>query len=200
MKIIKALSLGLISISLSGCVSVFPEPGDAPKRIILAPKVIAPPDRKKVNKAIAVEMPIAAEMLATNRIRVRNSKGEITTFDSIAGVELQDRLPIIMQKHIAQALAASKKFTASGYNEESFKRDYVLSTEIQAFDIVIADDKNFAEVVISNKLLKNHGRDVIWQRVTSGKEPIEKHTLANFITSLKSAYEKVLYQLVQEVN
>ncbi len=189
-------------IVLSSCVSLLPDPGTAPMRIWLEPALITSPlrDPTSSQKIIAVMQPTATNMLDSERLRIRDLTGTIALVDHIAGVEWQDHLPIMVQRHLVQALTRSKKFKAIGLEEDSFKRNFVLETDIQTFDVVILPDKMYAEITLSAKLLENQGRDVIWQKAFISKAPIANHSLQAFIMSLTKAYETVLYQITQDVN
>ncbi len=185
---------------LGACVSLLPEPGKAPKRIWLNPAMTTSPLRQANTQTIAITRPTTTHMLDSERLQVRNLKGALPLIDQIANVEWQDHLPLIVQRHLVQSLTHSKKFKAVGFDEDSFKPDVVLETDIQSFDVVILKDKIYAEVTLSTKLLDAKGRCVRWQKTISSNAPIAEHTLLAFVEGLTKAYENVLYQITQEVN
>lgn len=200
--IIPRLCSFLSLVMLSSCISLLPDPGHLPKRIWLEPAMISSPLRDHTNtpQTLSVIRPTATNMLDSERLRVRNLTGEIALVDHIAGVEWQDHLPAMVQRHLVQALIRSKKFKAVGLEEDSFKRALVLETDIQAFDVVLLPNKMYAEVHLSAKLLNVKGRDVIWQKNFTTKTPLQEHSLQAFITGLTKAYETVLYQITQDIN
>jgi len=187
---------------LSACVSLLPETGEAPKRIWLDPAMISSPlrDHNNVLQTVAITRPTATNMLDSERLSIRDLRGTIALVDHIAGVEWQEHLPIMLQRHLIEALILSKKFKAVGFEEDSFNHAVVLETDIQKFDVVILKDKMYAEVQLSAKLLEVKGRDVIWQKAFVSKSPITNHSLEGFIGGLTKAYETVLYQVTQDVN
>ena len=187
---------------LSACVSLLPETGELPKRIWLEPPMIASsPQGQSVTpfQTIAITRPTATKTLDSERLRLRDLTGKIAFVDSIAGVEWQEHLPTMMQRHLTQALVHSKKFKAVGFEEDSFKHAVVLETDLQAFDVVILKDKMYADVQLSAKLVEVKGRNVIWQKAFTSKVPITDHSLDAFISSLTKAYETVLRQITQTV-
>lgn len=187
---------------LSACVSLLPETGEPPKRIWLEPAMISSPLRDHNNplQTVAITRPTATNMLDSERFRIRDLRGKIALVDHIAGIEWQEHLPIMVQRHLIQALILSKKFKAVGFEEDSFNHNVVLETDIQKFDVVIQKDKMYAEIELSAKLLEVKGRDVIWQKPFTSKAPITSHSLEAFIAGLTKAYENVLYQVTQDVN
>ena len=188
------------SLCLSSCVSLLPEAGKAPTRIWLSPAMTSSPLRHATVQTIAVTRPTATHLLDSERLQIRILTGDIPLVDQVADAEWQDHLPLIVQRHLVQTLVQSKKFKAAGFNEDSFKPDVILETDIHHFDVVILKDKMYAEVVLSAKLLASKGRDVIWQKKMSSKVPISAHSLKSFVAALTKAYEQVLYQVTQEVN
>jgi|GEM_PF-4511659 len=189
-------------ILLSACVSLLPDTGEPPKRIWLEPAMISSPFRDHNNalQTVAITRPTATNMLDSERFRIRDLRGNIALVDHIAGIEWQEHLPVMVQRHLIQALILSKKFKAVGFEEDSFNHAVVLETDIQKFDVVVLKDKMYAEIELSAKLLEVKGRDVIWQKAFTSKAPIKSHSLEAFITGLTKAYENTLYQITQDVN
>lgn len=189
-------------VLLSACISLLPETGEPPKRVWLEPAMISSPlrDHNHTIQTVAITRPTATSMLDSQRFRIRDLRGRIALVDHVAGIEWQEHLPIMVQRHLIQALVLSKKFKAVGFEEDSFNHAVVLETDIQKFDVVILTDKMYADIELSAKLLEVKGRDVIWQKTFIAKAPITTHSLEAFISGLTKAYENVLYQVTQDVN
>lgn len=199
MKNIIKFTLLCCVIVLNACISLLPEAGPAPKRLWLDPAMTSSPFQGSAIETIAVTRPTSSDLLDSHRLRIRDLSGEIAFVDQIAGVEWQEHLPLMVQRHLVLALKTSRKFKAVGFSDDTFRRDVVLETDIQNFDVVVLEDKMYAEVTLSAKLLKAKGREVIWQHTLTSKAPITEHTLAAFVTGLTTAYEMVLLQITEDV-
>ena len=184
---------------LSACVSLLPEPGTPAKKIWLDPVVSSTENSRPSTDVLSITRPTATHMLDSERLRVRNLKGELPLIDHIAGVEWQEHLPLMTQRHLVKNIKRAEIFKAVGFEEDSFDRDIVLETDIQNFDVVILKDKMYAEVTLSAKLLQAKGRDILWQKTFTATAPIVRHTLVDFIAGLTSAYEDVLGQVIGEL-
>jgi len=189
-------------IFLSACVSLLPDTGEPPKRLWLEPAMISSPlrDHNNTLQTVAISRPTAPSMLNSERLRIRDLRGNIALTDYIAGIEWQEHLPLMIRRHLVQALMLSEKFKAVGFEEDSFNYAVILETDIRKFDVALLKEKMYAEIELSAKLLDVKRRDVIWQKTFTAKSPLKKHSLDSFIAGLTKAYETILYQITQDVN
>ncbi len=196
----------------NGCVSLLPDPGPAPQKIFLNPSITYSPLPKGRSKSIAVSKPLTPTRYENNRLSVRHSiyhsvphkekkdQDLITVTDHVSGVVIQGNLPDLIQDHLIKALMTSEKFKAVGYAQESFHRDNIIESSLEAFDVIIEKNKIYAKIQMTVKLLSSKGRKIIWQKQFSETTPIAEHKISAFVLGLTSAYESVLYQITKEVH
>lgn len=199
LKKIALVSCFMPLILQTGCISLLPDSGPRPKQVFLNPSVTSAPLRDTKYHTVAVARPTAPTLLETNRLPIHYEDQSLQLIDHIGGVVLQDDLPSLVQRHIIKALIASKKFKAVGFMDDTFSREVILETDIEAFDIHYNSTKKEANISLLIKLLETKGRKVLWQHRIQMQSPIEGHNLKAFIKALKTSYEKVLYQITQEV-
>ena len=102
----------------------------APRLYTLTPKSTFPPDLRKVRWQLLVETPIAAAGLDTARIALTTSP---ITVDYFAGVSWTDRVPEMVQTLIVVSFENSRAITSVGRDSVGLRADYLLRTEIRAF-------------------------------------------------------------------
>lgn len=116
MKIIKSIpAFVLIPLSLSGCVSLFPESGPGPKEILLeSSKTTTAPmtsGQSPFKKAIlAVEQPTTPAFLATRQIAVRRLEGGLAIQDQVSGFIWHDTPSHQLAFEMQQALMSQNIF------------------------------------------------------------------------------------------
>lgn len=204
------LIMGLaMTMGLTGCVSLFPEQKNPPKRLFFDIDYVDAVAENPRKEAIAIVKPTASVGLSGYTLQVRYDDGELFVVDQWVGVELQDTLPSLVQRQLVKCLRDAGLFKAVGFEGDSFKRDWVLEVDIQSFDVIIATQgtdqdppadaegrRMKAEVVLSCKLLSNNGRAVLWQKTFGAQAPIAEHSVKGFTEGLAEAYMDVMGQIM----
>lgn len=126
----RGLTLGLGALALTGCESVLPGSGPAPRLYRLTPKSTFPDNMPSVDWQLLVETPFASASLNTVRIGLMP---EPTQFDYYALANWTDRAPTMVQGLIVESFENSGRIIAVGREAVGLKPDFVLKIDMREF-------------------------------------------------------------------
>lgn len=139
---------------------------------------------------IVVE-PTALGPYDSERIMVRPSPGEAAT---LGDAQWEERLPKLMQARILQSFENASRLRAVGRPADKIATDFVLVTEVRAFEISAADGT--AVVEIAAKIVRERTGRIMAARVIRATVPAAATQGAGAIEALNEAFVKVATQLV----
>lgn len=195
----KRISL-LLPLFLAGCISVFPDPPPASKRVVLTPALKMTRGGPKVPWQLMIEKPLSNEILNSTRlVVVRYDPQEIKAMEYVAGVEWNDRLPRMLQERLIAAFETSGRITGVGQAEESFRAPYTLQVDIRHFEVEVREKNQQARalVEVSAKMISSKTLKVEAQRTFTRHAPARAHTLKAFLEAFESASGLLLGDIVQ---
>jgi cholesterol transport system auxiliary component len=140
---------------------------------------------------LAIAEPVALAVYDGDKIVVRPSPGEAAV---MAGVQWQDRLPKLMQARILQSFENDGRLRAVGRPADKIASDYVLTSEIRAFEISVSDHS--AVVEIAAKIVGDRSGRIVAARVFRATMPLDATDGAPAIAALDDAFGKVTRELV----
>jgi ABC-type uncharacterized transport system auxiliary subunit len=190
----------LVTLLMVGCVNVLPQPGPAPKRVMLDPVLstgtLTHTNALASKQALAIARPSSSQSLDSVRVRVITRDQGVQLIDALADVEWHEPLPAMVQKALLHGFMKANKYTAVGDQESCFSAEVLLETEIQAFDVVF--DKGTDQVIISlnSKLIDLSTRKVQQQQIFTATVPVKTRTVTGVMTALNQAFTTVVEQLV----
>jgi cholesterol transport system auxiliary component len=160
------LTTGLIAgaaVTLSACGSNLIGPPDvAPPFYMLRPppRTTAGGTGRPVPWQIAVGLPEAPDSLDTTRIVLVQPNG---TMDFYANASWPDRLSVLVQSALIDALEGTGRMPAVGRDTDALKSDYMLETDIRDFQARYdqPDGIPTAVVRIEARLISLHGRTIV---------------------------------------
>ncbi|HEX4535096.1 MAG TPA: ABC-type transport auxiliary lipoprotein family protein [Rhizomicrobium sp.] len=148
-----------VSVFLAGCSGVI-GPGAAPNLYLLHPQFAALDDAPPVTWALTVSMPAAVDSIDTQRIALTRPP---VAMDYFANAAWTDRVPVLVQGLIVEALEKSGRIQSVARESEGLNADYVMQADVRDFEAQY-DQPNGPPTVlirIEAKLLKFPERTIV---------------------------------------
>lgn len=190
------LFICLVFFTLTACVSLFPPPGDPPKKytlgVIPGPSVAS---SAPVPHQLAIDLPTLYPPLDSTRIAL---KPEAQTIDYYANVEWADRLGILIQESLVYSLQNKGVLRGVSRPTESIQADYALKVEVRKFYVDRSDVTHspIAQVDYMAHLIKLPERHILASRQFTHMRSIPEHTMDNITTALNAAHLEASSALV----
>lgn len=160
------------TLSLSGCATLVPKPGEPPKRFTLA-AVDERREGKITSIRIVVDLPKVYPPLDNQRVAVVPGQNLI---DYYADCEWGERLSVLIQDSLVYSLQNSKIYGGVSRSSNSIQGDYLLKTDVRAFYI---QQKPQLQAVTGYfvQLVRLSDRQVISSKMFESKFPLRNETL-----------------------
>jgi len=147
-----------------------------------------------VEGQVAVAEPVAIQVFEAERILVKDAANAVSF---LGGGQWADRLPRLVQARIVQTFENASRLKAVSRSGERITADYLLTTEIRAFQIDAATGEAFVE--LSAKVVDDRSGRIINARVFSGRVPVAAVDAPNAAQALDRALSLVLLDIVRWV-
>src|SRR5579872_3785549 len=116
--------------ALAGC-SILPKVQDPTTLYTLTPKNTFPPDLPSVNWQLVVELPTAAAGIDSSRIALSHDP---FTLEYYAKAAWTDNAPGMVQTLLIESFERTGKIVAVGPESAGLRPDYILKTDLRAFE------------------------------------------------------------------
>lgn len=146
---------------------------------------------RRIGGQLAIGEPVALAALESERIVVRPTPAEAA---AMPDAQWQDRLPKLVQARLLESFENAGALRAVGRASDKLAADYVLLTDIRAFEISVAD--NSAVIEIAAKIVRERTGRIMAARVFRVSVPAAGHDGAPAIASLNEAFGKLERELV----
>lgn len=140
---------------------------------------------------LAIAEPSALAGYDSEKIVVRPEPAQAA---AMGDAQWQDRLPKLMQARILQSFENDGRLRAVGRPADKLAVDYVLMTDIRAFEISVADGT--AVIEIAAKIVRERSGRIMAARVFRVSVPTAGHEGAAAVASLNDAFGKLERELV----
>jgi cholesterol transport system auxiliary component len=144
---------------------------------------------------VVVSEPTAIQTLEADRILVKDASG---TVSFLSGAQWADRLPKLIQARLINTFENASKLKAVSRPGERVSPDYLLTTEIRAFQVATPASEAFVE--ISARLVHDRSGRIAAGRVFSARVPVARVDAAHAAKGLDTALSKVLLDIVRWVS
>lgn len=141
---------------------------------------------------IVVSEPTAIQTLEADRILVKDASG---TVSYLGGAQWADRLPKLIQARLLNTFENSSRLKAVSRPGERVSPDYLLSTEIRAFQINTPAGEAFVE--LSARLVHDRSGRIASGKVFSARVPVGKVEAGAAAQALDQALSRVLVEVVR---
>ncbi len=147
-----------------------------------------------VEGQVAVAEPVAIQVFEAERILVKDAANSVSF---LGGGQWADRLPRLIQARIVQTFENASRRKAVSRAGDRVTADYLLTTEIRAFQIDAAVGE--AVVEISAKVVEDRSGRIINGRVFTARVPVAAIDAPNATQALDRALSVVLLDMVRWV-
>jgi cholesterol transport system auxiliary component len=147
-----------------------------------------------VGGQVAVTEPVAIQVLEADRILVKDAAG---TISFLGGAQWADRLPRLIQARLIQTFENASRIKAVSRPGERVTADYLLNTEIRAFQIDATSGEAFVEM--SAKAVEDRTGRITNARVFAARVPVAALDAGSAAQALDRALSIVLLKIVQWV-
>ena len=178
----------------AACVPDLPGRGPGPRTFRLTPKNTFPADLPRVAWSLAVAEPTAEQALDTTRIAVLTGG---TAVDYVAQATWVDRAPAMVQALIVQSFQGSGAVAAVGTDRDRLRAQYLLRSELRAFQLNRGGDgAGTARVRLDPTLLRLPRREPVGRTSLAAEVPPDAPGTDATIAAFDTALGKVLRELV----
>jgi len=150
-----------------------------------------PPRSASARGQLVIAEPTTLAAYDSEKIVVRPSPGEAA---QLAGAQWQDRLPRLMQARILQSFENASRLRAVGRPVDKIATDFVLTSELRAFEISAADGT--AVVEIAAKIVRERTGRIMAARVFRVSVPAASTEGGAAAAALNEAFAKVQREIV----
>lgn len=191
----RGLTFGLGAVALTGCESIIPGAGPAPRLFRLTPKSTFPENMPAVDWQLLVETPFASASLNTVRIGLMP---EPTQFDYYALANWTDRAPAMVQSLIVESFENSGSIVAVGRETVGLKPDFVLKIDMREFqsEAYRVPGQHQPRVGFSVKLVEMPDRLIVASTAIERQGAAGPDRLKDIIDAWDDALGAVLKELV----
>jgi cholesterol transport system auxiliary component len=145
---------------------------------------------------LAVQMPVAAPGLETDRIVLTRDGGRL---DYYAAASWPDRLPQVLQRVAIDALRAGGAYVAVQPDSAPFNTDFTLQIEVRRFAAEYAGaGAPIVHVVLDCTLGRRSDRGILTSFTVEASVPAGDNRLGAVITAFDRAIGMALQQLVEQ--
>jgi ABC-type uncharacterized transport system auxiliary subunit len=179
------------AVLLSGCGSLIGPANEPGKIYVLSPNIAAGSGAVRPTWQLTVAKPEASASLATERIAIVRGN----EMDFYADAQWADGAPQLLQNFLVEAL--EKNGVAAAKDVEGIKADYILQTQIHAFDARYdqGDAPPKIEIVVSARLVAVHDSAILAAR--EFRE--EAQASANSVTAAVAGFDQATTAILADV-
>lgn len=187
------LLAGAAALALGGCSGMI-GPTAAPQLYVLRPKLGPLPDAQQANWQLTVAQPNAPLSLDTARIALQRSA---ETMDYYAHSAWQDRAPVLVRRALIEAFERSGKISAVARDTEGVRADYLLQSDLRAFEARYNSANGAPDVVveIAAQLLRTPGRKI----AATVRVRKTARASANSVPAVVAAFDQALAAAVEDI-
>jgi cholesterol transport system auxiliary component len=188
------LASGASLLVLSACSNIIGPPESA-ALYVLDPENSPARNGPALLWQLSVVLPETSDSLDTTRISLMMPAGQM---DYYANANWQDRLPLLVQASLVEAFEATGRLTAVGRDSEGLKSDYLLLTDIRAFQARydVADAPPKVEVRIVAKLVRALTRTIVQVIDAQSVVPVAQNSVPSVVAAMNQALSNVETQIV----
>jgi cholesterol transport system auxiliary component len=180
----------VLAVSLAGCASMGLGQGPATAYDLAAAKDFPHRTARPRGQLVIVE-PTMLGPLDGERILVRPGPGQAA---QLTDAQWEDRLPRLLQARLVQSFENANRLRAVGRPVDKIAGDFVLLTDVRAFEVSAADGT--AVVEISAKIVREGSGRIVAARVIRASVPVQAMQGAGAVASLNEAFVQAATQLV----
>jgi cholesterol transport system auxiliary component len=180
----------VLAVSLGGCASIGLGQGSATAYDLAAAKDFPHRTARPRGQLVIVE-PTMLAPLDGERILVRPGPGQAA---QLADAQWEDRLPRLLQARLVESFENANRLRAVGKPGDKIAGDFVLITDVRAFEISAVDGT--AVVEIAAKIVRDGSGRIVAARIIRATVPAQATQGAGAVAALNEAFVQAATQLV----
>lgn len=192
-KVLKAIVLSSVAVSLAGCFSVLPEP-DPANSIYRLSSNLQKAEYRSSAPVIRIETPSADRLVATRRIVVSPDANRLAV---AGGAEWADSLPKLIQKSMVEVLAARSEVTGV-IPRVGAKSDYRIHINVDNFEARFDNGQQAAPLIIISytaTFAEAGSRDLLGTRQFTTTERASGYAVSDIVKTMNSVNNSNLTKL-----
>lgn len=197
-----------IGLGLTGCSGLLPDLAGKPPALYeiaglksdklpeeLRAEFAALPDIRE--QQLLVDRPVASAGIDTPRISLIRADGSMGYYRDVSWT---DRAPAMLQTAMMEAIEATGKLPALGRDNVGLRADYLLKTEMGAFEAkYTAEGAPVVQVKLRAKLIVMPARRIIDSENFSAEVPVARDDMQMIFAAYQQSSDKVLKDLASWV-
>ncbi len=192
----RRLFLLLIVLPLAACSTFLADmAGEPPALYELAAPTEIKADGPILPYQVLLDVPLASAGIDTPRVALVDQNGAMAYYK---GVSWTDRVPVMYQSLLVTAFDRSGKLPAVGRENVGLRADFLIKTDLAAFQMVYARDKSapFATVTLTAKLIIMPRRIIVAGQSFTATVAAESDTVSASTKALQQASDEVVKKFV----
>jgi cholesterol transport system auxiliary component len=183
------------AVLLSGCGSLIGPTNEPGKIYVLSPNIAARGGAARTTWQLAVAKPEASASLATERIAIVRGN----EMDFYADAQWADGAPQLLQNFLVEAL--EKNGVAAAKDVEGIKADYILQTELRAFDARYdqGDAPPKIEIDVTARLISVREASILAAREFREEAQASANSISAAVAAFEQATAAILADIVRWV-
>lgn len=188
-------TLLLLILALAACSPIAALAPPSPTLYRLSPEFGPVEDAEPVRWQLLVEPPEAPAAIAGSRVAIRLGENQ---YDYYADVGWADRAPVMLQSLILRAFEESGRIVSVGREQGGLRADYLLKTDIRAFDAVFSDENAtpMIEIELAARLVRLPRRDIVAAKRFRAESVARSTAFTDVIAAFDLATAEALGELV----
>lgn len=190
-----------VGVSLSGCSGLLPDLAGKPPALyeIAGLKSAALPETMRAEFAalpdisaqqMLVDLPLASAGIDTPRVALVRADGSMGYYRDVSWT---DRAPAMLQTAMIEAIEATGKLPALGRDNVGLRADYLLKTELGAFEArYTADGMPVVQVRLRAKLIVMPARRIVGSQNFTAEVPSARDDMQMIFTAYQQASDNIL--------
>jgi cholesterol transport system auxiliary component len=188
----KHIALAVLTMALAGCSGLLAPSGSPAKLYTLSAPREVTTSAPQANWQLLVAMPDAVLELNSARIAIAPAPARI---DYYADVAWGDRPPAMLQELLLQSFDRSGRIAAAQRQAGGLKSDFILTTDIQDFEVDAASGAPAAHIRVSARLVRSRDRTIAAARSFETTVPAGDN-FDDAIAAFNNAVQALLPQIV----
>lgn len=189
-RLVTTAAIALSGVLLGGCLGA----GVTPLATydLTAPRVMTLTAPRAAKFQLVVNEPNAVRSLESDRIMIK-SGARVAYYK---GAAWTDRLPRLMQARMVEAFQNAGLVSAVGSRADRLDADYVLATQVQAFQVEVNQGQAEAYASLYVKVIGGDNGRMVASRGFESRVPTSSKDVGEMVVALNQAFENVLNEIV----
>jgi len=177
---------------LSAC-TVFPEAESLTIYQLPAPS-LETSSAARLPLSLRIGTPQAGSVLSSPRMVVNPRGNELQTYK---GARWSDPVPALLREHLARAFEQRQVFSAVSTDENSFRADISMSSDLRRFQVIYRDARPVAVIELNARLIDPVSREILASRSFVVQQALPSSQVPGVVEGFKTASDELAMQVIQ---